>query len=94
MPPPANEPKEKPPAPIPPDAAAAAPGAPAGVSALPSSPGLAVSQAAHAFADGPLVTIHTPHFHEPSSEDLNMDPQPDDPASEVCLSSRADSSSL
>ena len=92
MPLPAAEPKENPPAPILPDVDAAL-GAPLEVLTLPSSPGLAVSQAAHAFNDGPLVTMHTPHFHEPASDVLNMDPQPDDLASAVCLLSRAGSSS-
>mmetsp|Transcript_20977 Transcript_20977/g.50546 ORF Transcript_20977/g.50546 Transcript_20977/m.50546 type:complete len:203 (-) Transcript_20977:633-1241(-) len=44
--------------------------------ALPSSPGLGVSQATHAIADRLFVTMHTPHFQEPSSEVLNMEPQP------------------
>ena len=43
---------------------------------LPSSPGLGVSHAAHFVADGLFVTMHVPHFHEPSSDDLNVEPQP------------------
>ena len=41
-----------------------------------ASPGLTVSQATQAVSDGLFSTMHTPHFHEPSSDVLNTAPQP------------------
>mmetsp|Transcript_46521 Transcript_46521/g.98708 ORF Transcript_46521/g.98708 Transcript_46521/m.98708 type:complete len:234 (-) Transcript_46521:81-782(-) len=43
---------------------------------LSSALGFGASHAAHAVADSLFVTMHTPHFHEPSTDDLNMEPQP------------------
>ena len=86
-------PNEKPPAPI-------LPAADDGCAAedldddLPSSPGFTVSQATQVVDDALLDTIHTAHFHEPSSDALNMEPHPSD--SPVCFLSveAAGSSSL
>mmetsp|Transcript_20164 Transcript_20164/g.29950 ORF Transcript_20164/g.29950 Transcript_20164/m.29950 type:complete len:516 (+) Transcript_20164:4340-5887(+) len=70
----AGAPNENPPAPILPAAGAEVDEvAPA---ALTSEPGFGVSQAGHTESEGLFVTIQTPHFHEPSSDFLNIPPHP------------------
>ena len=86
-------PKEKPPAPILPDAVAGF-SVEAPDEALPSSPGLGVSQAAHVVTDGLFDTMHTPHFQQPSSDALNIEPQPSAVTSPSFVVFTSDSSSL
>eukprot|EP00984_Skeletonema_dohrnii_P014078 scaffold5884_cov137-Skeletonema_dohrnii-CCMP3373.AAC.1 len=70
----AGAPNENPHAPILPAAEAEADEvAPA---ALTSEPGFGVSQAGHTESEGLFVTIQTPHFHDPSSDFLNIPPHP------------------
>jgi hypothetical protein len=71
-------PNENPPAPIPPAAGAALDEVASAALLFPSEPGFGVSQDAQTETEGLLVTIQTPHSHEPSSDFLKTPPQPSD----------------
>mmetsp|Transcript_29630 Transcript_29630/g.59845 ORF Transcript_29630/g.59845 Transcript_29630/m.59845 type:complete len:273 (-) Transcript_29630:527-1345(-) len=66
------------------------------------APGFSVSHAEHLTTEGPFVTMHTSHFHEPFSDVLKRDPHPSllsldsffDDAASLSLLSASLSSSL